>query len=61
LICLKYILQGHLEALKDDAELGMFTNKFADIVNVLNSKMFLEYLDSNTALELIDVGYILIF
>jgi hypothetical protein len=60
LICFKYILQGHLEALKDDGELGVFANKFEHIVEVLNSKAFIDCLDSTTALELIDVSLKLI-
>jgi hypothetical protein len=60
-MCLKYIVQGHVEALKSDSELGMFTNRLGELITVLNSKTFIEYLDSNTAFELIDVYTILTF
>lgn len=58
LSCFKYIFEGHLEALNQDSgALGIFSGKFKEIVHSINTKAFLEYMDSSTAIEVIDVIY----
>jgi hypothetical protein len=49
------LLKGHIESLKEDCGLGFYNGKFEDIIKVLDSKKFLNYLDFNSGMELIDV------
>ena len=58
LICLKNIMKGHFESIKPDVGFGMFNGKFSEVFDTINNSAFISHIDSNTALELIDVIYI---
>lgn len=57
---MKYIIQGHLESSAPTVGLGIFNGKLNEIISIINSKKFIDYLDSNTAVELIDVNIVYI-
>jgi hypothetical protein len=55
LVCLKYYMIGHIESISNkESALGVFTNKIKEVVETINNKRFIEYMDSQTGIELID-------
>jgi hypothetical protein len=52
LICLRYILIGHLESISGG--FGIFEEKLGELSQTLTCRKFIEYLDSSTGMELID-------
>ena len=57
LICLKYIIQGHIQSIAPNKGFGMFSGKLKEVMIIINSARFIEYLDHITAVELIDVNF----
>lgn len=52
LICLRYILIGHLESISEG--FGIFEEKIGELSQTMTSRKFIEYLDSSTGMELIE-------
>jgi hypothetical protein len=55
LIAFKFIFQGHIQSIAPNKGFGEYTNKLAELIEVLNKPKFIDYLDHVTAIELIDV------
>lgn len=62
LVCLKYIFQGHIDSVCNESyPYGIFGNKrLEDMIETIDTKKFIDYLDYKTALELIDFYSIII-
>lgn len=55
MICLKYIFQGHIQSIAPNKGFGMFSGKLKEMINIINTNKFIEYLDHITSVELIEV------
>jgi hypothetical protein len=58
LICLKHIINGHLESLANGFGFGIFQGRVKEIIILLNDKRFINGIDGRTAIEVINVNYI---